>query len=95
MTWLLRLIRRYDVERWQMLEALGHPIPAWVDRRWPGALEGNGGRNPHRCGTCEARKRWPQLFEAHEAYKVSQERLDEALERLARIDSHVDESSFD
>lgn len=42
-----KLIRRYDLEYWQMREALGYPIPAWVDRRWPRQLQGNAGTNPY------------------------------------------------
>lgn len=55
MLWL----RRFDLEYWQMREALGYPIPDWVDRRWPRKLQGNGGTSPIRCGTCEARRRYP------------------------------------
>ena len=42
MSWL----RYFDLEHWQMREALGYPIPSWVDRRWPRRLQGNCGRNP-------------------------------------------------
>lgn len=31
MSWL----RYFDLEYWQMREALGYSIPSWVDRRWP------------------------------------------------------------
>lgn len=40
------LLRYFDLEHWQMREALGYPTPAWVDRRWPRQLQGNCGRNP-------------------------------------------------
>lgn len=43
---LIEALRRYDLEYWQMREALGFPIPNWVDRRWPRQLQGNAGRNP-------------------------------------------------
>lgn len=51
--------RRFDLEYWQMREALGYPIPDWVDRRWPRKLNGNLGRSPYACGPCSARKLYP------------------------------------
>ena len=42
----MNFLRYFDLEHWQMREALGYPIPAWVDRRWPRRLQGNAGRNP-------------------------------------------------
>ncbi len=51
--------RRFDLEYRQMREALGYPIPDWVDRRWPRKLNGNFGNSPYACGSCEARKRYP------------------------------------
>lgn len=44
---MLKWLRRYDLEYWQMREALGFPIPNWVDRRWPRQLQGNAGTNPY------------------------------------------------
>lgn len=32
-------LRRFDLEYWQMREALGYPIPYWVDRKWPRRLQ--------------------------------------------------------
>lgn len=43
---MTRLFRYFDLEYWQMREALGFPIPSWVDRRWPRQFQGNAGRNP-------------------------------------------------
>lgn len=42
----MKWIRYFDLEYWQMREALGFPIPAWVDRRWPRKFQGNVGKNP-------------------------------------------------
>jgi hypothetical protein len=42
-----RFLRYFDLEYWQMREALGYSIPAWVDRRWPRKLQGNAGKNPY------------------------------------------------
>lgn len=42
----MRWLRYFDLEYWQMREALGYSIPAWVDRRWPRRLQGNAGVNP-------------------------------------------------
>ena len=42
----MNFFRYFDLEHWQMREALGYPIPNWVDRRWPRRLQGNAGRNP-------------------------------------------------
>lgn len=53
----MRWLRYFDLEYWQMREALGYPIPAWVDRRWPRQLAGNAGVNPFRCSSCEVRGR--------------------------------------
>jgi hypothetical protein len=64
MKWLRGALRRFDLEHWQMREALGHPIPNWVDRKWPRQFDGNLGRNPHRCGTCDARRRYPAVASA-------------------------------
>ena len=79
MTWLLRLLRRFDLEYWRTKETLGQPVPSWVDRRWPTALDGNGGVNPFRCGDCKAQRLWPQLFAAHQKFTQSQEQLNASL----------------
>jgi hypothetical protein len=51
----MKWLRFFDLEYWQMREALGYGIPSWVDRRWPRKLAGNAGTNPFRCGACGAR----------------------------------------
>lgn len=64
------LLRRFDLEYWQMREALGYPIPNWVDRKWPRKLSGNAGDNPFRCGPCQARQRYPELYSDGTPVKV-------------------------
>jgi len=60
----MQWLRYFDLEYWQMREALGYPIPNWVDRRWPRQLQGNGGSPPVKCGICEARRLHPDLHGA-------------------------------
>jgi len=60
----MKWLREFDLEYWQMREALGYPIPDRIDRRFPRKLAGNCGINPHKCGVCEARKRFPELHAA-------------------------------
>ncbi len=57
---LAAVFRYFDRDYWQMREALGYPMPYWVQRRWPRQFQ-DGGKNPYFCGTCEARKRYPEL----------------------------------
>ncbi len=52
-----KLLRVFDLEYWQMREALGYPIPAWVDRRWPRQFQGNAGKNPF-WPTKQASSKW-------------------------------------
>jgi len=53
-----------------MREALGYPMPYWVQRRWPRQFQ-DGGKNPYFCGTCEARKRYPELHQrVHVTYDM-------------------------
>jgi hypothetical protein len=53
-------LRKLELENWQLREAVGLPIPNWVDRKYPRMLAGNAGKNPFRCGTCEA---WRRRYE--------------------------------
>lgn len=57
----MQWLRYFDLEYWQMREALGYPIPAWVDRRWPRQLQGNAGRNPF----------WPCPADGSEAARIA------------------------
>ena len=54
------IVRFFDRDYWQMREALGYPMPYWVQRRWPRQFQ-DGGTNPYVCGMCEARRRYPEL----------------------------------
>lgn len=56
------LVRYFDRDYWQMREALGYPMPYWVQTRWPGQFQ-DGGTNPHVCGICESRRRYPELHQ--------------------------------
>lgn len=73
----MNLLREFDLEYWQMREALGFPIPDRIDRRWPRKLSGNGGVNPFECGKCNARKRYPgvniavDLLNLHDRLTIS------------------------
>lgn len=53
-------LRWFDRDYWQMREALGYPMPYWVQRRWPRQFQ-DGGSNPYQCGICAARRRYPEL----------------------------------
>jgi hypothetical protein len=54
----MKWLRYFDLEYWQMQEALGYPIPNWVDRRWPRRLQGNAGTNPFwKIGATVAKQR--------------------------------------
>ena len=53
-----RIVREYDLTYWQLLSALGYPIPSRIEERWPRDM--NTG-NPYKCGICEARKAYPEL----------------------------------
>jgi hypothetical protein len=53
--------RAFDHDYWQMRSALGYPIPHWADKRFRLT---SGPMNPHQCGMCEARKRYPGLHVA-------------------------------
>lgn len=57
----MRWLRYFDLEYWQMREALGYSIPAWVDRRWPRQLQGNAGSNPF----------WPRPVDGAEAARIA------------------------
>lgn len=61
------MLRACDRAMWQMKEALGYPIPYTADAAHPGALAGSAGNNPFRCGSCEARKAYPDLHLKHDA----------------------------
>ena len=50
----MKFLRYFDLEYWQMREALAYPMPTWVQRRWPGRFA-DGGSNPFQCGICGAR----------------------------------------
>lgn len=58
--------REFDLAYWQMREALGFPIPNRIDRRFKRKLGGNGGRNPFKCGSCEARRLYPATNVSHD-----------------------------
>lgn len=62
-TGIKAVLRYFDREYWQMREVLGYPTPYWVQRRWPGQFQ-DGGTNPYFCGSCEARRRYPELHGA-------------------------------
>lgn len=66
----MQWLRYFDLEHWQMREALGYSIPSWVDRRWPRGLAGNAGHNPYKCGKCHARKLYPELHRDGAPIKV-------------------------
>lgn len=57
----MNLFREFDLQYWQMREALGYPIPHRIDKRFPRKLGGNGGTNPFQCGPCAARRMYPAL----------------------------------
>lgn len=63
----IEMLKACDLAMWQMKEALGYPIPSEVDERYPRQLAGNAGQNPFRCGTCDARKQYPDLHLKHDA----------------------------
>jgi len=66
--------REFDLSYWQMREALGFPIPDRIDRRFARKLSGNGGRNPFKCGPCDARRRYPATNVSYDV-KANRERL--------------------
>lgn len=68
---MLKLLRRYDLEYWQMREALGFSIPTWVDRRWPRQFQGNAGKNPFECGVCASRRLYPELQDVRRVHVTS------------------------
>lgn len=63
-------LRRFDLEYWQMREALGYPIPNWVDLKWPRKLSGNAGTNPFECGVYAARRKHPETYSDGKPVKV-------------------------
>lgn len=67
---MANFIRAVDLHYWQMREALGYPIPDWVDLRWPRKFAGNGGHNPFRCGKCDARRKFPGVNLAHDVLSL-------------------------
>lgn len=67
---LMAIVRYFDREYWQMREALAYPMPYWVQRRWPRQFQ-DGGTNPHVCGICEARRRYPELHNRQPDLKVT------------------------
>lgn len=54
----VRWWREYNLTYWQMISALGFPIPSRIEARWPYSM--NAG-NPYKCGLCEARRIYPGL----------------------------------
>ena len=64
--------REFDLQYWQMREALGYPIPDRIDRRFKRKLCGNGGNNPFKCGICEARRLYPALNISSDVERASQ-----------------------
>lgn len=63
----IEMLKACDLAMWQMKEALGYPIPSTVDERYPRQLAGNAGKNPFECGSCGARKAYPDLHLKHDA----------------------------
>jgi hypothetical protein len=57
----IEMLRACDLAMWQMKEALGLPIPNAVGERYPRRFAGNCGENPFKCGSCEARRLYPDL----------------------------------
>lgn len=64
-------LREFDLTYWQMLSALGFPIPSRIEARWP--REMNTG-NPYKCGICDAKRKYP---EAHVSDRMVQAAYDE------------------
>lgn len=58
----MKWLRYFDLEYWRLREALGYPVPSWVDKRWPRSFAGNGGINPFECGACGSRRLYPHLY---------------------------------
>lgn len=58
---MIAMLKACDLAMWQMKEALGYPIPNAVDVKYPRSLAGNCGDNPFKCGSCEARAKYPDL----------------------------------
>ena len=63
----IEMLKACDLAMWQMKEALGYPIPSAVDVLYPRQLAGNAGSNPFKCGTCDARTKYPDLHLKHDA----------------------------
>lgn len=80
---MMKWLRQFDLEYWQMREALGYPIPNWVDRRWPRKFQGNAGVNPHKCGMCDARQKYPHLH----GMKASADGVAVILEDALRVEN--------
>ncbi len=61
----MSFLRFFDLTYWQLRSALGYPIPSAIEARWPHQMSSVG--NPHKCGMCEARQKYPGL---HAAYAI-------------------------